>query len=220
MSPEPRNIALAATLALCAVTSAQAAIVTLDFEGVGNLAPVGDFYNGGVGGGTNYGIHFSTATLGLIDSDAGGSGNFANEPSASTIMFFLDASNAVMDVAAGFTTGFSFFYSSNAFDGAVNVFDGLGATGNLLASLNLVRLGGGVGDPTGGDNGVWAAIGVLFNGTAKSVDFGGVANQIGFDNITFGTNKPTDGTVPVPAGMPLLLAGLGALGLLRRRKSL
>ncbi len=210
-----KSLACASVIALAAASASHAAIVTLDFEGVGNFNPVGNFYNGGAG--TNYGIQFSAATLGIVDADAGGSGNFANEPSASTIMFFLDANNAVMDVAAGFTTGFSFFYTSINSGGSVDVFDGLGATGTLLASLSLAALGSaGTGDPTGGYD-TWAAIGVLFSGTAKSVSFAGSANYIGFDNVTFGTDKP--GTVPVPAALPMLLAGLGGLGMLRRRKS-
>ncbi|HTQ79133.1 MAG TPA: hypothetical protein VMM92_03995, partial [Thermoanaerobaculia bacterium] len=37
-------------------------------------------------------------------------------------------------------------------------------------------------------------IGVSFSGVARSVDFGGTANQIGFDNITFGSQTPNSGT--------------------------
>jgi hypothetical protein len=60
--------------------------VTLTFEGLGNFEPVSQFYNGGTGGngsgpGTNYGISFSPNSLALIDSDAGGTGNFGGEPS-------------------------------------------------------------------------------------------------------------------------------------------
>jgi len=42
-----------------------------------------------------------------------------------------------MDVAAGFTTGFSFYYSS-ADAGSVDVYSGLDGTGTLLASVPLV----------------------------------------------------------------------------------
>ena len=91
--------ALAAASLVAVMAPAAAAVVVLDFEGIGNGNPVGNFYNGGAG--TNYGVQFSPATLALVDSDAGGSGNFANEPSADTIMFFLDSNNAILDVAAG-----------------------------------------------------------------------------------------------------------------------
>jgi hypothetical protein len=52
-------------------------------------------------------------------------------------------------------------------------------------------------------------VGVTFNGIAKSVDFGGSANQIGFDNIEITLVSRT--TVPEPASVLGLLA-IGALG--------
>ena len=196
--------------------SASASIISLDFEGVGDLNPVGNFYNGGAG--TNYGIEFSGATLGLVDSDAGGNGNFANEPSPNTIMFFVDANNAILNFAAGFDTGFSFFYSSNT-AASVNVYDGLNGTGNILSTLALASQGfdNCTGDP-GGSYCNFTAVGVAFAGNAKSIDFGGAAGQTGFDNITFGTDTPVVSTVPVPAAAWLFgSALLGFAGF--RRKS-
>ena len=200
---------------MLAATSASATVVTLDFEGIGDFNPVGNFYNGGAG--TNYGIQFSPATLALVDADAGGNGNFANEPSPNTIMFFLDASNAILDVAAGFDTGFSFFYTSST-AASVNVYDGLGATGNLLATLNLAAQFSQdcSGDPTGGFCN-FSPIGVLFDGIAKSIDFGGTANFTGFDNITFGSAAPGISPVPLPAAAWLFgSALLGFAGFKRR----
>lgn len=213
---------VAVTLALAALLLApvqtQAAVIVLDFEGLKNLEPVNNFYNGGTGGmgssGTNYGIGFTTTSLGIIDADAGGTGNFANEPSPSTILFFLTGS-AIMNDAAGFTTGFSFFYTSVTFAGSVNVYDGLNGTGTLLASLALAPNGSGCGgDPNGAFN-CWTPIGVAFAGIAKSIDFGGTVNQIGFDNVTFGSVTPG---VPFPATLLLLGGGLGLLALRYRRK--
>ena len=187
---------------------ASAAVIVLDFEGIGDQAPVGNFYNGG--GGTNYGVEFSPATLAIIDADAGGSGNFANEPSPNTIMFFLQANNAILNFAAGFDTGFSFFYSSST-AASVNVYDGLGGTGNLLGTLNLTAQGFNNcgGDPTG-DFCNWTPVGVNFAGIAKSIDFGGTANQTGFDDITFGSATP--GQTPIPGTIALLGLGLAGLG--------
>jgi len=172
-------------------------IIVLDFEGLGDLDDINDFYNGGTSSqgysGTNYGVEFGVA-LGLIDADAGGSGNFANEPSPSTIMFFLDANQAFMNVSAGFTTGFSFYYSAFV-DGAVSVYDGLNGTGNLLGTVNLptnFNLNNCTGDPTG-DACNWDPIAVPFDGTAKSVVFSGSADQIGFDDVTFGSTTPGGG---------------------------
>ena len=200
---------------MLAATSASAAVVTLDFEGIGDFNPVGNFYNGGAG--TNYGIQFSPATLALVDADAGGNGNFANEPSPNTIMFFLDASNAILDVAAGFDTGFSFFYTSST-AASVNVYDGPGATGILLATLSLVSQStqNCSGDPTGGFCN-FSPIGVMFDGIAKSIDFGGTANHTGFDNITFGSVTPGVSPVPLPAAAWLFgSALLGFAGFKRR----
>ncbi len=114
----------------------------------------------------NYGINFSPATLAPVDADAGGTGNFANEPSPDTIMFFLDATEAIPNFAAGFTAGFSFLYSS-ALAASVNVYEGLNATGNLLASLNLVAQYSVncTGDPTGARFNR-TPVGMLFAGAA------------------------------------------------------
>ena len=167
-----------AALTLAATTGAHATTTVLTFEGVGNTASVNDFYNGGTdslgNSGVNYGINFTAQSLGLIDSDAGGTGNFANEPSASTIVFFLTGGAATMNVAAGFDTGFSFFYSAFQ-DAFVKVYSGLNGTGALLATLNLTtnfNNGGCVGDPTGAAC-HWDAIGVTFAtvGHRFEVDF-------------------------------------------------
>lgn len=202
--------------------AASAATFVLDFEGLQNLEAVNDFYNGGTGSlgssGTDYGVSFSTTSLAIIDADAGGTGNFANEPSPDTVLFFLSGGAATMNVAAGFDTGFSFFYSSVSFAGSVTVYDDLNASGNILATLNLPANGsGGGGDPTGSFN-VFDAVGVTFAGIAKSIDFGGVADQIAFDNVTFGSEIPeVPNEVPIPAALPLLAGALAAFGLIRRR---
>lgn len=215
-----RSIA-AAVSALVLSSAASAAVIVLDFEGVGNFAAVNNFYNGGTdslgNSGTNYGVSFSPATLGLIDADAGGGGNFGNEPSPDTVMFFLDANDAILSYAAGFTTGFSFFYSSST-AATVTVYDGVDGTGNVLATLNLAAQGfdNCSGDPSG-DFCNWTPIGVSFSGTARSIDFGGTANQTGFDDITIGSATP--GLIPEPASLALVGVALAGLGIARRRRA-
>lgn len=214
--------AITLSAGILASSSVMADLIVLDFEGAGDHANLNDFYNGGTdslgNSGTDYGIQFGENTLSLIDYDAGGGGNFANEPSASTIMFFLTGS-AVLNYSAGFTTGFSFFYTSST-DAMVNVYDGINATGNLLGSilLNGQYNDNCVGDPNG-EYCNWTNAGVGFAGTAKSIDFGGTVNKVGFDNITFGSATAGGGT-SVPEPSSLLLIGLGLLGLGIKRKIL
>lgn len=203
-------------------TTAIAAPVVLDFEGLQDQEQILDFYNGGTGSagssGPNIGVGFGAGALALIDSDAGGTGNFANEPSADTIAFWLSGASLVMNVAAGFDTGFSFFYTSST-AAAVTIYDGLNATGNILGVINLVgqhTANGCTGDPNGTFCN-WDAIGVAFAGTAFSVDFSGTANQTGYDDITLFSDTP-GGRIPEPGTLALLGIGLAGLGLTRRRK--
>ena len=177
--------------------SEERGVVLLDFEGLGNVDYVQDFYNGGESSqglsGTDYGIYFNSTALSVVAGYAGGSGNFQNEPSPSTILFFLEGSAAMMNVPDGFTKGFSFYYSSIDHPGFVEVYDELDGTGNLLATIDLQPLGS-LNIPGGLFN-IWRPIGVDFEGTAKSIAFGGVANQIGFDDVTFGSSVPLNTTI-------------------------
>lgn len=185
------------------------ASTTLTFEGIPESTSVGTYYA------PDY--VFSPASLARVDADAGGLGNFANEPSASTIMYFLDANNAILDATNGFITGFSFWYSSST-AASVTVYDALGGTGNILATLNLLAQyndNGCTGDPNG-QYCNWSPIGINFAGTAYSIDFGGTAGRTGFDNITFGSDVPN--AVPEPGTWAMMLLGFGAIGFAMRRR--
>lgn len=207
-----RSAVLAVLGCVAVAGTANANVVFLNFEGLADGEVIGNFYNGGAGG--NLGVTFGTTALGLIDADAGGTGNFENEPSADTIMYFPTTTNAYMDVAGGFTTAFSCFYTSFTSSGMIEVFDGPGGTGNSLGSVNLTPLGSD--GPADGDFDRWALVAVVFNGTAQSVVYSGAANQMGFDNVTFG-NRFGQPTVPLPTSVALSCAGLVAVGLRRRR---
>ena len=198
-----KNLSMATTgaifIALGTVGSAQA--ITLGFEGIGDVKPIGSFYNTEP---QDFDIVFSPNALALIDKDAGGTGNIANEPSPNTALFFLQGSASTLNALNGFNMGFSFYYSASYFPGSIKVYDGLNATGNVLATLDLPKTPIGPGDPQGGlgdplgEFSTFAPIGVTFTGVAKSIDFGGTANQIVFDNVTFGSNIP--GVDPTPPG--------------------
>ena len=164
--------------------------VTLTFEGLGNVEAIGDYYAGGLGGdgsgpGPNHGITFGASALSIIDSDDGGTGNFGNEPSPSTVLFWLSGSGVTMNVADGFTDGLSVWYASPFESGVIRVYDGLNATGNLLEEVFLPITTTDGGDPNGAYS-PFFRVGVTFPGIARSVDFGGTENRIGFDDITLG----------------------------------
>ena len=225
-----RRCACAALLALCA-TAATAEVVTLTFEGAGNLARLESYYNGGTDSqghaGPNVGVMFGPTALSIIDEDAPSTtgspntGNFGNEPTPDTVLFFLEA-QAVLNVASGFADGFSFYYSSTTWAGVVSVYDQLDASGTLLGTIALSPLGEGQGDPTGSYN-RWMAAGLSFGGLARSVAFGGTGDRIAFDNVTFGSSTPTPPTAPIqdvaePSTLALLGLGLLAAGMLSRRR--
>ena len=208
---------------LVAVQSAHGAVFTLTFEGLRDKEQILEFYNAGTGSlgsgpGSNYGVSFSAGGIAVIDTDAGGSGNFANEPSPETGATWTTSNGLVIDVAGGFETGFSFFYAS-ATSGTVSVYDGLDATGNVLGVISLARTPGGtscMGDPTGTFC-EFDPAGVAFTGVAKSIGFTGSATLIGLDNVTFGSAVPQ--FVPEPASLFLVGIGVAGLALLRRRSS-
>lgn len=205
-------------IALSANAKQGSATVILTFEGLDNFESIGDYYNGGFSGlgktGPNFGVQFSSNALALIDSDAGGSGNFGNEPSPSTVLFFLDG-NPIMNYAAGFDTGFSLYYSAINNPGSLGIYSDLNGTGTLLASLSLPTTPSGPGDPTGNFS-PFFPVGVSFTGVARSVVFGGVQNQIAFDDVTFGSSTP-GGAVPEPTSFAAF-ALIPALAAVRRRR--
>ena len=133
-----KNLSMATTgaifIALGTVGSAQA--ITLGFEGIGDVKPIGSFYNTEP---QDFDIVFSPNALALIDKDAGGTGNIANEPSPNTALFFLQGSASTLNALNGFNMGFSFYYSASYFPGSIKVYDGLNATGNVLATLDLPK---------------------------------------------------------------------------------
>lgn len=162
----------------------------IDFEGLAQTEAVNEFYNGGTGGsGTlgsrNVGVSFNPVSIVLT------SGNYSGEPSAPTVVFTVSSTPIVANVANGFRSGFSFYYASSS-NLTITVYDGLDATGNVLATF-------GAGETFAGDGNTFNlghTAGVLFAGIARSVSLTDSGNQYAFDNMTFGTEVPTAGYMP------------------------
>jgi hypothetical protein len=211
---------------------ASAAVVSLNFEGIApypnnNDVQILDYYNGGTSSigtsGTNYGVSFgrnalliclNTPGVSCSNTSRGGFGAGSDRGS----LFFLEGSETYLNYDAGFTTGFSFNYVSRSFSGSVGVYDGLNGTGNLLASISLSpNANPGACFPGSGQFCPYSAAGVSFSGTARSIAFGGVANQIVFDDITFGSSTPGS-VVPEPATWAMMILGFGAIGASMRRR--
>jgi hypothetical protein len=155
----------------------------INFEGLGDNQPIGVV----VGSVT---VTFGSSWLSLIDYDAGGSGNFANEPSPSTTAYFLDQN----DISINFNPGVQsveFWYSAAAqslpvhviaYDEAGNLVDD--NTGNAIGTSYDGAIC--AGDP----NGDFCSFSKLnLESTANNIKriqiIGTVSNYFGIDNLSY-----------------------------------
>lgn len=227
-----KNWMAAACATLLASAAAQAA-VTLNFEGVApypssNNVFVDEFYNGGTSSaglsGPNLGVEFNgdvlllclnTADVTCSNTSKGGLGVAGSDKGA---IYFLSG-NPIMNVAAGFDTGFSGVFSAPFTAGTtVKIWSDLDATGSLLADLTLGTTTA-AGCTIAGQYCPFVDFSLAFSGMAKSVQFGGTLNQQVFDDLTFGSVTPGGGTVPEPSMLALLGLGLASAGLSLLKKA-
>lgn len=210
-----------------ALPAANATVISLDFEGIAPGYPfldypqVLDFYAGGLSSagttGASYGVGFSPNALAiclnsLADTCSNGSRGGQGMPnSGQTALFFLDGSETFLNLPAGFAQAFSFNYVSRTQTGSASVFDGLNGSGSVLVTLVLEPNAQGCPDYAAGFC-PFQPIGSSFTGIGRSIGFGGVANQIAFDDVTFGSSRPGP-AVPGPLAMG---AGLVAFRQSRR----
>lgn len=214
-----------------ALPAANATVIALDFEGIAPAYPfldypqVLDFYAGGLSSagttGANYGVGFSANALAiclnsLTDTCSNGSRGGEGIPSSSqAALFFLDGSETFLNLPAGFARAFSFYYVSRTQTGSASVFDGLNGSGNVLTTLVLEPNAQGCPEYAAGFCPL-QPIGGTFMGIGRSIGFGGVANQIAFDDVTFGSSRPGP-AVPAPLAIGGGLVAFRQSRRLRRR---
>jgi len=69
-------------------------------------------------------------------------------------------------------------------------------------------------------HGIYRGVAILFSAGNGAITFaGGASFAAGQSRGVFDYAAPAPAVVPLPAGLPLLLAGLGALAVLRRRRA-
>ena len=137
-----KQIAILITSVLSAALAHANAPVLLDFESPTSFESIAEYYNGGMDSagatGPALGVSFGLDAL-TVRNDDGAGPYFSNAPSPVGALAAVGAA-ATMNVAAGFVDRISFHYSSSQFVvQGVNVYAGLDATGDLLASFNLVK---------------------------------------------------------------------------------
>jgi len=164
----------------------------ITFEGIGDGQVIGE-----VPGPVT--VTFGPSWLGLVDGDDGGSGNFANEPSASTIAFFLTPADPIdFSPAVQFIQVF-YVASASSIPVTLTAWDGPNGTGNVVDMTvgNTVGTSGDgancTGDPTGSFC-LWDIM-TLTSGSnnIQSITLSGAAaDQFGFDDMVFCTSDPIE----------------------------
>lgn len=210
---------LIAAVALLSAAPAFAAPYVIDFEKTWDFSNSGvnSFYAGGQAAdgsiGPNFGATFSNV-FGLSNEAA--FTYYQNAPSmVGTAYVFLsnNGDRALMNVGSGVTNTLSFSYSSpSEILGAVSAYSGENGTGTLLGTINLVANDAGGFATETGNYGSWTLATFNYQGVARSFDFSALAGNAGIDDIRYDT------TIPVPAALPMMVLGLGALGAVARRR--
>jgi hypothetical protein len=168
-------------------------IVSLDFNDLQVDEEVLGYYSGGLGSlgtgpGPDLGISF-TSDFVTVPFGVFGPPDLSEQ---------LTSDSGTMNVAAGFSGGFSFYYANS---GSLLLYSGLDGTGSLVGSLLLP------------DNGGFGATGLEQLIPFESAVFSG--NGLMLDNITFAPGGEL--VLPEPSSINLLCIGLVAIFFALRR---
>ena len=165
----------------------------IGFEGIPDNTQVGTYFGPVV-------VQFGSSWLGIIDADAGGSGNFANEPSPNTAAYFLDQNDISITLTPSVRfVQFRYVAAAQSLPITVAAYDSLG---NLISTASGSVVGTDydgancAGDPTGSFC-LWDQISLVSATTnIRSVKISGaVSNYFAIDNLYFCTGTtPTHGT--------------------------
>lgn len=196
----------------------------LTFDGISNLKPIGNFYDGaGLKSTPNYGVTFSSNFFGLLPGQGAIFSNTLNTSNGGTVQILGVAvicpiacatgaqTTGIMNVIPGLSA-INFYFSAGFTNGqteTVTFWSGANGTGSVLATISLANNNGSCSYCN------WSDVGLKLTGTAYSVTFSGPADELGLADITLGSSSTA---IPEPSSMWLLGTGIGALLLPRLRR--
>jgi hypothetical protein len=158
--------------------------ITLDFEEYDNLTAVAERYS-------DRGLSFSDNALVISSahrlindrSESKFGGNFETSASGVNALAYGVGDEITVNIAEGFESELSFDYASPFFEHDVIIFDGLNASGTVLAKASLSKTTL-LDFPSAYS--LFESTTIAFEGVARSISFGSHTNKIAFDNIQFG----------------------------------
>lgn len=197
-------------LTLAPPTSADCTLV--DFEGLGDVVPIGT-----IAGPVS--ITFGPSWHSLVDSDAGGSGNFAGEPSGETIAIFTATGDPITFSTPVASVEVAYVARASAIPITLTAYDG---SGNVLASTSGHTVGHSSdgaacsGDPTGAYC-LWDTLSIhtSVNDIESIVLEGAATIQFAFDDLRVCRTADSAANycgpaVPNSTGSPASISALGS----------
>jgi hypothetical protein len=161
----------------------------IDFEGLKESTTIGT-----VAGAVS--VTFGPEWIALIDSDAGGSGNIANEPSADTIALQISGPPLPIELSSGVRfVRLHYVADSSTLPLTLEGWDAPGASGSLVSADTRSTIGVNppapcTGDPTG-DYCLWDALTLASSADdIRSLALSGIPAFAGYDDLTWCAGPP------------------------------